>query len=93
MSEGQKGVGGGTAAERDAAGWVAENQSDRALEEVTVSLWEEWVARVENQVEYVAVIDVVEGLRGLPAPALDSREALVRDALRDGAEVGRVVVS
>ena len=84
MSEGQKGVGGGTAPERDAAGWVAENQSDRALEGVTVSLWEEWVAREGNEVEYVAMIDVVEGLRGLPAPALGSREALVQDALKDG---------
>ena len=84
MSEGQKGFGGGTAAERDAAGWVAENQSDRALDGVTVSLWEEWFARAGNEVEYVAMVDVVEGLWGLPAPALASREALVSDALRDG---------
>ncbi len=93
MSEGQKGIRGWTAAERDAAGWVAENQSDRALDGVTVSLWEEWFARAENQVEYVGMIDVVDGLRGMPAPALDSREALVRDAMEDGAEVGRAVVS
>ena len=85
MSEGQKGVRGGTAAERDAAGWVAENQSDRALDGVTVLLWEEWVARAGNEVEYAAMIDVVEGLRGLPAPTLASREAFVRDALKDGA--------
>jgi hypothetical protein len=56
------------------------------LDEVTVSMWEEWVARAENEVEYVAMIDVVEGLRGLPAPALGNREALVQDALKDGAE-------
>jgi len=84
MTEGKKGLGGGSAPERDAAGWVAENQSDRALEEVTVSLWEEWVARAGNEVEYAALIDVVEGLRGLPAPALVSREALIQDALKDG---------
>jgi hypothetical protein len=84
MSKGQKGVGGGSAPERDAAGWVAENQSDRALDGVTVSSWEEWVARAGNDVEYAAIIDVVEGLRGLPAPAVGSREALVQDALKDG---------
>ena len=53
---------------------------------VTVSLWEEWFARAGNEVEYVAMVDVVEGLWGLPAPALASREALVSDALRDGPE-------
>jgi hypothetical protein len=84
MSKGQKGIRGGKAAKRDAAEWVAENQSDRELDEVTVSLWEEWVARAGNDVEYAAMIDVVEGLRGLPAPAVGSREALVQDALKDG---------
>jgi hypothetical protein len=88
MGGAKKGMNGGSSRDRDAAKWVAENESDGAVDEMTVSIWEEWVARPRNEVEYVAVIDMLEQIRGMPAPAYDGREALVRDALADGGDGG-----
>jgi hypothetical protein len=83
MGAGKKGLNGGSTQQRDAAEWIAENGSDRAVDEATVSLWEEWIARPSNQVEYVAMIGLLERVRAAPAPTIEGREALVRDALMD----------
>ena len=83
MGAGKKGMNGGSTQPRNAAGWIAENESDRAVDEATVSLWEEWIARPSNQVEYDAMIGLLERIRSAPRPTIDEREALVRDALMD----------
>jgi hypothetical protein len=83
MGAGKKGMNGGSTQPRDAAGWIAENGSDRAVDEATVSLWEEWIAQPSNQVEYVEMIGLLERIRAARTPTIGGREALVRDALAD----------
>jgi hypothetical protein len=85
MGDATKGFGRGSTRQRGAADWVAENGADHAVKGATVACWEEWVTSPENEVEYVALIDALERIRRLPAPAPVGREALIEDARADGA--------
>lgn len=86
MGGAKKGMNGDSTRQRNAAKWIAENGSDREMDEATVSQWEEWVALPSNQVEYGAMIGLLEQLRAVPPPTLGGREALIKDALADASD-------
>jgi ferric-dicitrate binding protein FerR (iron transport regulator) len=87
MMDVKKGADGVSTPARDAVEWFVENESDRELDEETVSQWEEWCARASNNAAYADIIHMRLQIRLLSAPRFASREDLLRDVLaEDGPE-------
>lgn len=80
MRDARKGVGRGATLECDAIEWFVENESDRALEDVAVLKWEDWLRDPVNEAEYISVAEMCLEIRGLPPPSAVSREDLLKDA-------------
>jgi ferric-dicitrate binding protein FerR (iron transport regulator) len=83
MSNAKKGAGGVPTAARDAVEWFVENQSDRELDEKTVSQWEEWCTHPRNNEAYTMFIQMLLQIAKLPAPPQASRDDLLRDVFAE----------
>lgn len=96
MSNGKKETGAGRVPDRDAVEWFVENESDHELDEATVLEWEAWCADPNHLDTYLRILAIRQEISLLPKPSVETREELVKDALREhgyGVVVGKKLLS